>query len=273
MKANLLKYNLQFFADGDAESVETPDVAEPVEGEGEVQGDADSGDNSQEEQQSEPQVDINAVAAAARRQAEEAARIRQSKVDAEFARRFGHLKNPLTGMPIQTQADYLAALDAQEKQIAEDKLKQSGVDPGIINHMIANNPAIRQAQELIAQAHQNEVINQINNDVAILSQIDSTIQSLEDVPPEVIQHSMSTNMSLVDSYKVINYGRVSNAKQEAIQQAAINQAKGKQHMAPMNGVSTPDGGVDIPASEIAMWKDIFPDKSMSELKKLYNETL
>lgn len=44
-------------------------------------------------------------------------------------------------------------------------------------------------------------------------------------------------------------------------------------MAPMNGVSTPDGGVDIPASEIAMWKDTFPDKSMSELKKLYNETL
>ena len=33
-----LKYNLQFFADDDATSVETPDVADPVEGEGDVQG-------------------------------------------------------------------------------------------------------------------------------------------------------------------------------------------------------------------------------------------
>ena len=206
-------------------------------------------------------------------QAEEAARVKQSKIDAEYARRFGHLRNPETGLPIQTQEDYLAAIDAQEKQIAENQLKQSGVDPSIINQMIANNPAIRQAQELIAQAHHNEVMNQINNDVAMISQMDPSIKTLGDVPPEVIQLSMSTNMSIVNAYKVINYGKVSSAKQEAIQQAAINQAKGKQHMTPMNGISTPETGVDIPDSELAMWKETFPDKSMADLKKLYNETL
>lgn len=273
MKSNLLKYNLQFFADDDATSVETPDVADPVEGEGDVQSDAGTGDSQEGQQSVEQTVDINAVAAAARRQAEEAARVKQSKIDAEYARRFGHLRNPETGLPIQTQEDYLAAIDAQEKQIAENQLKQIGVDPSIINQMIANNPAIRQAQELIAQAHQNEVMNQINNDVAMLSQMDPSIKTLGDVPPEVIQLSMSTNMSIVNAYKVINYGKVSSAKQEAIQQAAINQAKGKQHMTPMNGISTPETGVDIPDSELAMWKETFPDKSMADLKKLYNETL
>ena len=118
-----------------------------------------------------------------------------------------------------------------------------------------------------------EIMNQINNDVAMLSQMDPSIKTLGDVPPEVIQLSMSTNMSIVNAYKVINYGKVSSAKQEAIQQAAINQAKGKQHMTPMNGISTPETGVDIPDSELAMWKETFPDKSMADLKKLYNETL
>lgn len=278
---NLLRYNLQFFADK-AESVETPEAADPVGGEDEIiQGvEADSVEDSEgtEDQQldvgeTEPQPDMNAIAAAARRKAEEAARIQQSKIDAEFARRFGHLTNPLTGKPIQTQADYLSALDAQERYAAEEKLKQNGVDPGIINQLIANNPAIRQAQEVIAQSKAQEAYNQINQDVLQLSQIDASIRSFNDVPPEVIQHSMATNMSLVDAYKVLYFGRISTAKQEAIQQAAINKAKGKQHMTPMNGVSTPESGVDIPDNELTMWKEVFPDKSMKELKKLYNETL
>ena len=91
-----------------------------VEGEGDVQSDADTGDSQEGQQSVEQTVDINAVAAAARRQAEEAARVKQSKIDAEYARRFGHLRNPETGLPIQTQEDYLAAIDAQEKQIAEN---------------------------------------------------------------------------------------------------------------------------------------------------------
>ena len=41
----------------------------------------------------------------------------------------------------------------------------------------------------------------------------------------------------------------------------------------MGGISTPETGVDIPDSELAMWKETFPDKSMADLKKLYNETL
>ena len=76
MKSNLLKYNLQFFAD-DATSVETPDVADPVEGEGDVQSDAGTGDSQEGQQSVEQTVDINAVAAAARRQAEEAARVKR----------------------------------------------------------------------------------------------------------------------------------------------------------------------------------------------------
>lgn len=268
----LLPYNLQFFAE--AESVETPEVAETVEiGEEQASEGADPAEGQQSEGVEQPQFDANAIAAAARRQAENDARAKAQRIDAEYERRFGHLTNPMTGQPIRSQADYLAALDAQQQLQAEAQLKENGVDPSILNQMIAMNPAVRRAEEVIAQAEKQNAERMIMEDVASLSELDSSIKTFADIPADVIQKAMSTGMNLVDAYKIINFGKVSTANREAIQQAAINQMKGKQHMAPVNGISNPESGVDIPMGELSMWKDMFPDKSMAELKKLYNQTL
>ena len=238
----------------DTQGVEDAEPAEPQES---------------EDQASEPQVDVNAIAAAARRKAEAEMKAR----DAEYARRFGNLVNPKTGQPIRSERDYLAALDAQEELKAKEQLKQSGVDPNLLDSFIANNPAVRQAQAVMAQAQQQATINQINADVAELGRIDPSIVSLETVPPDVIRMSMERQMSLVDAYKIVNFGQVNSSQQAAIQQAAINQAKGKSHLNPVNGVAVQDNSVDIPQSELARWKAYFPEKSAEELKKLYNDTL
>lgn len=231
-------------------------------------------DSSVEDTQTK-EVDVNAIAAAARREAEARARNVQASIDAEYVRRFGHLTNPKTGAPIRSQADYLAALDAQEELRTEAELKEKGIDPNIINNAIANNPMIRHAQEVIAQNEKIQALSQINNDVIELSKLDPSITSFENVPPNVIQMSMQSNgnINLVDAYKILNYGKVSSSQQAAITQNAINQAKGKNHLTPVNGVSTPDEGVEIPSAELNMWKEMFPDKSASEIKALYNKTL
>ena len=238
----------------DTRGVEDAEPAEPQES---------------EDQATEPQVDVNAIAAAARRKAEAEMKAR----DAEYARRFGNLVNPKTGQPIRSERDYLAALDAQEELKAKEQLKQSGVDPNLLDSFIANNPAVRQAQAVMAQAQQQATIGQINADVAELGRIDPSIVSLETVPPDVIRLSMERQMSLVDAYKIVNFGQVNSSQQAAIQQAAINQAKGKSHLNPVNGVAVQDNSVDIPQSELARWKAYFPEKSAEELKKLYNDTL
>lgn len=238
----------------DTQGVEDAEPAEPQE---------------VEDQATEPQVDVNAIAAAARRKAEAEMKAR----DAEYARRFGNLVNPKTGQPIRSERDYLAALDAQEEMKAKEQLKQSGVDPNLLDNLIANNPAVRQAQAVMAQAQQQATIGQINADVAELGRLDPSIVSLETVPPDVIRMSMERQMSLVDAYKIVNFGQVNSSQQAAIQQAAINQAKGKSHLNPVNGVAVQDNSVDIPQSELARWKAYFPEKSAEELKKLYNDTL
>jgi len=240
--------------DTESSSVESPETAE--------QGESEETTQAQEPEQ---KVDVNAIAAAARRKSEAEMKAR----DAEYARRFGHLKNPKTGEPIRSERDYLAALDAQEEMKAKSQLEENGIDPSLIDNLIANNPAIRQAQAVMEQAQRTETINKINQDIAELSSLDPSITSLESVPPDVIKMSMERNMSLVDSYKILNYGKAT----DAIRQQAVNQAKGKSHLNPVNGVATPNEGVDIPQSELAMWQEAMLDKSLAELKKLYNKTL
>lgn len=277
-KDSLLKMNLQFFAEGDDisdDSVNMPDVADPDAGGAgeEIMQDDGTGDDDDAHVEPEP-IDVNAIAAAARREAEANAKRQMKAIDDDFARRFGNFTNPRTGQPIRSRADYLDALDAQEQLQAEQQLKDKGLDPGILESLIQNNPVIREAQQVIQQNKQQETNAAIMADVAELAQMDNTIKTLADVPREVIEKCMSVpGLRLTDAYMIVNYGKVTASKEAAINQAAINQAKGKQHMTPMDGISTPDGLVEIPKDQISMWREMFPDKSMKEIKKLYNDTL
>lgn len=257
-------------------SEEMSEAAEPNESE--VSTEVEQTETT-EEQPEQPEVqnvvDTNAIYAEARRVAEANARKAQKAIDDEYVRRFGHLNNPITGQPIRSQADYLAALDAQESLKTKAQLQEKGIDPALIDNAVANNPIVRQAQTVMAQAQQNQIFEQIGADVNVLHQLDPTINTVFDVPPDVVNIVTRSNgaINLVDAYKIVNFGKVSQTQQEAIKQQAINQAKGKQHLSPVNGVSTPDEGVEIPESELAIWKEAFPDASKAELRKKYNETL
>ena len=256
-------------------SEEMSEAAEPNESEESTEVEQTETTEEQPEQPEVQNVDVNAIYAEARRVAEANARKAQKAIDDEFVRRFGNLTNPITGQPIRSHADYLAALDAQESLKTKAQLQEKGIDPTLIDNAVANNPIVRQAQTVMAKAQQEQIFNQIGTDVEILHQIDPSINTVFDVPPDVVNIVTRSNgaINLVDAYKIANFGKVSQTQQEAIKQQAINQAKGKQHLSPVNGVSTPDEGVEIPESELAIWKEAFPDASKAELRKKYNETL
>lgn len=277
----MLKLNLQFFAEGEVDAdvttsseygVEESGAAEPTVTE---ESSADATDNAEADAQGEQTqgIDINAIAAAARRKAEQQAQSQIDAMNAEFARRYAGYTNPITGQPIRSQADYFAAMDAQEELEARKEIESKGINYDIITNLINNNPKIRQAEQLMAEAKRQQTINQINSDVAELGKIDPSIKSLENVPPDVIQLSMESNISLINAYKIVNFGKVSQSQQAAITQSAINQVKGKAHMTPVNGVATPDEGVDIPTDVLGKWQEMFPEKSAKELRELYNKSL
>lgn len=289
------KLNLQFFAEGDdvavGTGVEVSEAAAPMGAEGNIgitsnegiegavgtvteQGDPNVNVTQAENVEPAPNpnpnpistIDTNAIAASIRRKLEKEARAEQERRDAEYARRFGNYTNPRTGQPIRSERDYFDALDAQE-------VANTGVDPALIDKFVNNDPRIRQAEEVMENARKQEALNQINADVLEISKLDPTITKYDDVPNEVVNFALENHFSLVNAYKILNYGKVSSKNAEAIRQNAVNQIMGKQHMAPMNGVATNNAEIEIPLGERAIWEASFPNKSYAELRTLYNKQL
>lgn len=152
-------------------------------------------------------------------------------------------------------------------------MKDSGIDANVLQQFIDNNPAVRQAREYMARQQEADAMRQIEADVAELGTIDPSIKTFDNVPREVVELATNKHISLTDAYKVLNYGKVTKQNAEAMRQSAVNQIKGKQHLAPMNGVATNNAEVEIPVADRAIWESIFPNMSYAERRTLYNKQL
>lgn len=274
----LFSYNLQFFADeGEAsEGVNETEAAEQSEGEGEVTETENEGAN---EEVTEPQTqspETNAAFANMRRQLE-AANQRLAETDAMFARQFGKYTNPETGQPIRSAKDYYEAMAAQERVNAREQMQQNGIDPNVIDNLIANSPAVRQAQAATAELNNYRAQQKLEADYREILALDPSLNGVEDILNDpsmpLMAEKVAQGMSLVDAYKIVNFDRVAGSKEAAVKQQTINQVKGKNHLTTGAAINVDDGEEDIPANMINQFKDWFPDKSAKELKALYNKTM
>jgi 3-methyladenine DNA glycosylase/8-oxoguanine DNA glycosylase len=274
----LLSYNLQFFADeGEAsEGVNETESAEQSEGEGEVTETENEGAN---EEVTEPQTqspETNAAFANMRRQLEAANR-RLADTDAMFARQFGKYTNPETGQPIRSAQDYYEAMAAQERMNAREQMQQNGIDPNMIDNLIANSPAVRQAQAATAELNNYRAQQKLEADYKEILALDPSLNGVEDILNDpsmpLMAERVAQGMSLVDAYKIVNFDKVFNSKEAAVKQQTINQVKGKNHLSTGAAVNVSSDLEDIPANMLEDFKDRFPEKSPKELKALYNQVL
>lgn len=278
-----MKYNLQFFADGEEQpttdelferiGAEDPEPAEQEGTVNEVESEQAESTQGSEKATSDDGIDKNAIYADARRWAEAEVRRRIDSENARIAERFKDFKNPETGAAILTSADYWEALDAQERMKARAEIESQGVDLSKIDALIENSPKLREANRLIREIHAREADMQIANDIAEISKIDPSIKSIADIPQEVYDYTMQNKVPLLDAYKVVNFANISAQQTAAIKQGVINQIAGKSHLTPVGGVAKNDDEVEIPAASLAQWREFYPDASDAELRKKYNRTL
>lgn len=268
--------NLQFFAEGEGEgSVNTPEVAEPegTETTGTEGKEVSEGADVQTEEKTPQSSEVNAQYAAARRQAEQQIRAR----DKEFATRFGHIINPVTGRPIQSEKDYFEALDAQNDAMRRQQLESQGIDTKLLDELIANNPTVRQAQLVMEQSKQQEELRQFEADLQFVHALDPTVNTIEDLlnmpNSREVLNMVDKGYSLPDAFKLANWDKLTQQSTQASKQAAINALRSKSHMTPTDGVSDTSTDVDIPQSELASWKNMFPHASDNELKAKYNKAI
>lgn len=267
-----IPFNLRYFSE---EGVEAQEVAEPVETE-----EVTENPTEEEAQVSEPEPTGNKTEedsrfAAVRRQAEEYA---NNKVNSEFRRVFGDYTNPVTGQSISSWQDYLSAIEAQNRMAREQELISKGVDPKLIDEMVNNSPAMRQANMILQNSMKAEAAQRFIEDLKEVSKIDPAIQSeadLQKLPcyPQIYEYVANHGLSLPEAFKLANYTAIRAKQTEAVKQAAVNLAKGKDHMGTTQGVATNSTLVEVPTSTLSKMREFYPDLTDAQIKEKYNATL
>lgn len=273
--------NLQFFAEGE-ESVESSEnvseVAEQTTGEGEVSTETESAETTEEV--TEPQFDTekaNAAFANMRRQLE-AANKRQRDIDSMYARQYGQYTNPETGQPIRSAEDYFNAMAAQERMNARAQMQEKGIDPRVIDNMINNSPAVRQAQAATAELNNYRAQQMMDEDFMAVLKLDPSLTSTEAIVNDpsyaaVVDYCARVpGLRFAEAYKLVNFDKLSTSKTAAAKQSVVNQVKSQSHLSTGTALNVDSSEEDIPSSLLPSFKELFPDKNMKELKALYNKT-
>lgn len=274
----LLNYDLQIFAEDEAVAGEN-EVEETATPEEETTEDESSETVAEESGNDEPQeqsAEDNARYAAIRRRAEEDAKRRyeseQNARNQRIAAMCQGITHPVTGKPITTEDEYLDALEIQQRQARERELQDKGVDPRIIDQMIAQNPVVMQAQQVIEQNKMSMAEQQLQNDIASISKYDPNIKGIDDLAampnfPEIVDR-VSKGQSLLDAYKTANFDALMQHTNEAARQQAINQMRGKSHLPSQSqSVATNEEYVEVPADIMSRWKS--EGKTEKQIRELY----
>ena len=237
-------------------------------------------ESAAEEPAKEPEIPDSVWATARKRSEREA----QARIDRQIAQRFGQYKNPATGKPIATLDDYLAALDAQaekDRQEAIDRMtaNQSREQQEALRQILANDPEKRRLSARVQELEQKQLDEQagaaFNRDFAELQKLEPALKTVNDLEKldgfdKIVQLVQENGLDMVTAYKAVNFGRATQASQAAGKQAAINAAKGKNHLAAHDGQAQPGTQKVMSESMLHLAKEAFPDKSDAEIQKLYN---
>lgn len=237
-------------------------------------------ESAAEEPAKEPKIPDSVWAIARKRSEREA----QARIDRQIAQRFGQYKNPATGKNIATLDDYFAAMDAQAEQSRQEAIdrmtaNQSREQQEALRQILANDPEKRRLNARVQELEQKQIDEQagaaFNRDFAELQKLEPALKTVNDLEKldgfdKIVQLVQEKGLDMVTAYKAVNFGRATQASQAAGKQAAINAAKGKNHLAAHDGQAQPGTQKVMSESMLNLAKEAFPDKSDAEIQKLYN---
>lgn len=237
-------------------------------------------ESTAEEPAKEPEIPDSVWAIARKRSEREA----QARIDRQIAQRFGQYKNPATGKNIATLDDYFAAMDAQAEQSRQEAIdrmtaNQSREQQEALRQILANDPEKRRLNARVQELEQKQLDEQagaaFNRDFAELQKLEPALKTVNDLEKldgfdKIVQLVQEKGLDMVTAYKAVNYGRATQASQAAGKQAAINAARGKNHLAAHEGQAQPGNQKVMSESMMRIAHEMFPDKSDAEIQKLYN---
>lgn len=214
-------------------------------------------------------------------------RIAQEKQQAvnDFIRQqFAGQVDPYTGKPITTAAE----LEAYQTRYAEEQLKSqlegAGLDKSVIDKLIAEHPAVKEAQRATAQA---EAYRQQQEAMETENFTRDSLQRLNAKHPDCGVKSLSDLGKTAEGRQALEYWRrgvpleqaysaafadsIATNRVKAAKQQAHNEAVNKSHLSqPKGGTSN---AVDyMPSDELQYWRAFYPNMTDAQLQEKWRKS-
>lgn len=188
--------------------------------------------------------------------------------DASLTAAFMGRKNPFTGKPILNKADYdeyVRAVNEQtateEREKAESKAKESGIDAETLQTLLKNTPLgqqlLRSAQitENTERTNRQNAINKlIENDINEIHKYDESVTDVESLMKtskgaEIKQLVSSGRLTYLQAFKTVYFDDIAEARSKMVKQSAMNASASKEHLHPTSQRGSGDS--DVPPEMIA----------------------
>ena len=149
---------------------------------------------------------------------------------------------------------------------ARAQLQENNIDPRMIDNMIANSPAVRQAKAATAELNSYRASRMMEEDFKKVLSIDPTKTSEEDILNDpaymdVVNYiEMHPGTRFDEAYKIVNFERLTDSRGAAAKQAVVNQVKSKNHLSTGTSIDVKDSDEDIPPTMVEQYKELFPEK-------------
>lgn len=261
---------------------QTGQEAEPTEEPGEdgkqQQTEQQRRENAARRRRQEQQAAVDQAVAQARQAMEQ----EQNRQWEQFFQQAG-FKNSVTGQPIKTKAEYDAwQTEFAQQQLAE-QLKKGELTPEALQQVISNNPIVQQAQQLIQQdsaakqqAQEAAEQQRIQSEIAQITAMNPAIKSVEDLARmpqaefDAFKGYVDKGYSFLDSYKLSHMEQIVNARAEAARNAALNNARGKDHL---SATQNPGGAGEsaVPKAQMELYRKLMPKATPEEIQKHWNK--
>lgn len=205
--------------------------------------------------------------------------------DASLTAAFMGRKNPFTGKPILNKADYdeyVKAVNEQtateEREKAESKAKESGIDPETLQAVLSNTAFGKQMErsaqitERIAREQRNKAINElISKDIEQIHKYDESVTDvaslLKTKKGEEIKSLVSSGrLTYLQAFKTVYFDEIATARTKAAKQSALNQSASKEHL--QSTAQRGSGESEIP-TDLVTGAENMGISDMDEINKYY----
>lgn len=234
--------------------------------------------NAARRRQQEQQAAIDNAVAAERQKLQQE---HDAKLNEVFAK--AGLIDSATGKPITNLQEFEQWHRTYSDAKLEQDLKSGKLTKDVLDQLIANHPAVKQAEAAMSRITAAEQERQaeadqarIDDQLAQIAQINPEIKSVADIlkmpTAEAFRANVNKGMDFYDAYRLANLEEIAEGKAQRARQAAQANQRGKDHLV-STGNSRGGGAASVPQDQMKLYRMMNPRATDAQIQAHFNHYL